>query len=106
MYELIGNCITRVNSDFAKEPTFAKSQIHRFLILPKELSADDGTLTRMGKLRRDVITERYKSLVDAMYEGRTEVRLDTEGAHAGQTSIDLKIRDVRVVAPAHERGAA
>jgi long-chain acyl-CoA synthetase len=69
VYELIADGIAKVNVDLAQEPALAKSQIHRFVILQGELSADDGVLTRTGKLRRGVIAERYRALVDAMYGG-------------------------------------
>jgi long-chain acyl-CoA synthetase len=69
------------------------------------LSADDGVLTRTGKLRRDVIAARYRALVDAMYDGRTEVRFEAgSGEEAAPTEV--KIRDVKVVAPAQTRRAA
>ena len=96
VYGLIADCIGKVNAELAHEPALARSQIHRFLILPKELDADDGMLTRTGKLRRDAIAEHYRPLVDAMYEGRTEVRADG----------DVKIRDAKTFAPAPERRAA
>ena len=81
VYGLIADCIAKVNAELAREPTLAKSQIHRFLILHKELDADDGMLTRTGKLRRGVIAERYRLLVDAMYEGRDDVRFDSWRGH-------------------------
>ena len=87
VYELIADGIAQVNAGLARDSLLAKSQIHRFAILPKELDADDGVLTRTGKLKRGVIAERYRVVVDGLYEGRGVVRLD-EG-------IDLKIRDAR-----------
>ena len=84
----------------------AKSQIHRFLILHGELSADDGVLTRTGKLRRGVIAERYRTLVDAMYGGHATVSVDIAGAHAGTASTDMKIRDAKVLARTQIRSAA
>ena len=59
VYELIAGCIEQVNRDFAAEPNLAASQIRRFLILHKELDADDGELTRTRKVRRRTIAERY-----------------------------------------------
>ena len=87
------NCIATVNAQLASDP--AQAQIQRFAILDKELSADDGVLTRTGKLRREVIAARYRALVDAMYDGRTEVRFE-----AGSSEEAAKIRDAKVVAPA------
>jgi long-chain acyl-CoA synthetase len=101
VYGLIADCVAAVNADLAQDPASAKSQIHRFLILHGELSADDGMLTRTGKLRRGVIAERYRALVDAMYSGNTEVRVDFAGGHA-----DTKIRDAKVVAHGQIRSAA
>ena len=102
VYALIADCIATVNAQLATEPTQAPSQIQRFVILHKELSADDGVLTRTGKLRRDVIGERFRPLVDAMYDGRTGIRFEPEGEEAA----DMKIRDVKVVASAQTRRAA
>ena len=101
VYGLIAGGIAKVNADLAQEPALAGSQIHRFLILHGELSADDGVLTRTGKLRRGVIAERYRTLVDAMYNGDKEVRVEIEGGHT-----DVKIRDAGVVARAQIRSAA
>ena len=101
VYGLIADCIAAVNAELAQEPALAKSQIHRFVILHGELSADDGVLTRTGKLRRGVIAERYRPLVDAMHQGGKEVRIDVEGGLA-----DIKIRDAKVVAAGPIRSAA
>ena len=103
IHALIADCIARVNAQLASEPTLANSRIHRFAILHKELSADDGALTRTGKLRRDVIAEQYRVLIDAMYSGRTEVRF---AAGAGEEPVEVKIRDANAVAPAQIRKAA
>ena len=101
VYALIADCIATVNAQLASDP--AQAQIQRFAILDKELSADDGVLTRTGKLRRDVIAERYRPLVDAMYDGRTDVRAE---AGSGEQVTDMKIRDAKVVASAQTRRAA
>ena len=101
VYGLIAGWIAAVNAELAQEPALAKSQIHRFVILHGELSADDGVLTRTGKLRRGVIAERYRPLVDAMHQGGKEVRIDIEGGQA-----DIRIGDAKVVAPAQIRSAA
>jgi long-chain acyl-CoA synthetase len=100
VYALIADCIGKVNAQLALEPSLAQSQIHRFVILSTELNADDGVLTRTGKLRRDVIAERYRPLVEAMYGGQTEARVD-----AGDAPIELKIRDAKVVAAESRRVA-
>ena len=99
VYTLIADCIARVNAQLASEPSLAQSQIHRFAILGKELSADDGALTRTGKLRRHVIAEQYRALVDAMYGGDADIRFGAE-------TNEVKIRDTKVVAPAQTRRVA
>ena len=99
VYTLVADCIARVNARLAAEPLLAQSQIHRFVILGKELSADEGALTRTGKLRRHVIAEQYRALVDAMYGGHAGVRF-------GDETDEVKIRDAKVVAPAQIRRVA
>jgi long-chain acyl-CoA synthetase len=106
VYGLIADSIAGVNAELAQDTALAKSQIHRFLILHGELNADDGVLTRTGKLRRGVIAERYRALVDAMYGGHATVSVDIADSHAGTASTDLKIRDAKVVARTQIRSAA
>jgi long-chain acyl-CoA synthetase len=101
VYGLIAGCIADVNADLAQESALAKSQIHRFAILHGELSADDGVLTRTGKLRRGVIAERHRALVDAMYGGGMQVSIEIEGGVA-----DIRISDARVVTSGQIRSAA
>jgi long-chain acyl-CoA synthetase len=101
VHGLIADCIAEVNAELALDPRLARAQITRFLILPKELHADDGLLTRTGKLRRDVIAEHHGRLVEAMYQGRAAAGFAVEGILA-----DLKIRDAKVIAPAQSRRAA
>ena len=45
-------------------------RISRFLLLYKELDADDGELTRTRKVRRSVINEKYADIIDAIYGGK------------------------------------
>jgi long-chain acyl-CoA synthetase len=103
VYALIADCIADVNAQLGAAPALAQPQIHRFAILDRELSADDGVLTRTGKLRRDVIAARYRALVDAMYDGQTDVRVEAE---SGEEATEMKIRDAKVVASAQTRRAA
>jgi long-chain acyl-CoA synthetase len=97
VYELIGDALAKINAELAQDPALAKCQMHRFVILQKELSADEGALTRTGKLRRAAIAERFRSVIDAMYGGRSEARF---ASVTGEVPADLKIRDVKVAAPA------
>ena len=98
VYDLVQECIERVNRDLAAEPAVAGSQIRRFVILHKELDADDGELTRTRKVRRRIIGERYQPLVDALYAGRSTGRIATEitfeDGRTGHMRAELAIRDV------------
>jgi long-chain acyl-CoA synthetase len=110
VYGLISDFITRVNAKLALEPALATSQIHRFLILPRQLDADDGVLTRMRTVRRDVIAARYRPLVEAMYEGRATASFEPafrdEDGHAVALTADVPIGEARTFAPVHVRKVA
>ncbi len=110
VYELVRECVERVNADLAGEPEIATSQIQRFLILHKELDADDGELTRTRKVRRNSIGEKYLELVSALYDGRTAVHVSAqvryEDGRTGTYSADLKIRDAKTFPPAAAKRAA
>jgi long-chain acyl-CoA synthetase len=110
VYALVRDCIEQVNRDLAAEPEVANSQIHRFLILHKELDADDEELTRTRKVRRGFIGEKYLPLVAALYEGRDTVHVEAkvkyEDGRTGIFSADLKIRDAKTFPPAAARKAA
>jgi long-chain acyl-CoA synthetase len=98
IYDLVQDCIERVNRDLAAEPALAPSQIRRFLILHKELDADDGELTRTRKVRRRIIADRYEPLVEALYSGDATGRIATEitfeDGRKGQMRAELTIRDM------------
>ncbi len=68
VYDLLADCVAAVNRDLAADPARAGLAIGRFLILPKELDADDGELTHMRKIRRAAIMERYAPLIEALYD--------------------------------------
>ncbi|MEJ5992750.1 AMP-binding protein [Ramlibacter sp. PS3R-8] len=103
VYQLIKECIEKVNADLAADEKLAGSQVHRFLVLHKELDADDGELTRTNKVRRGYIAEKYQSLVDALYGGKTEQYIETqvkfEDGRTGSVSATLKIMDARTYPP-------
>jgi len=102
VYALIRDCVEKVNADLSADAMLAGSQISRFLILHKELDADDGELTRTRKVRRGYIAERYQVLVDALYEGRNNQYIETqvkfEDGRSGMVSADLKIEDAKTFA--------
>ena len=101
VYELIRECIEQVNADLALDARLAGSQISRFLILHKELDADDGELTRTRKVRRGFIAERYQVLVDALYGGKASQYIETpvkfEDGRSGMVAADLRIADAKVL---------
>ncbi len=108
VYELVRDCIEKVNADLATDALLAGSQIHRFLILHKELDADDGELTRTRKVKRGFIADRYQVLVDALYSGKSsqfiETQVSFEDGRKGVVSAELKIMDVKVF-PAVKKAA-
>jgi long-chain acyl-CoA synthetase len=108
--ELIAECVEKVNADLALDPELAGSQIHRFLILHKELDADDGELTRTRKVRRRHVGEKYAPLVDALYNGaksaHIEVQVRYEDGRTGMVSADLSVRDARTFPAAAAKKAA
>jgi len=110
VYGLIQDCIQKVNADLAAEPELAGSQIHRFLVLHKQLEADDGELTRTAKVRRRHVGEKYQMLVDALYGGAQTVHVEAqvryEDGRTGSISADLKIRDARTYPAAAAKKAA
>ncbi|PTT21030.1 long-chain fatty acid--CoA ligase [Acidovorax sp. HMWF029] len=103
VYELIRECIEKVNADLATDTMLAGSQVSRFLVLHKELDADDGELTRTNKVRRGFIADKYGVLVDALYAGRTEQYIETqvkfEDGRTGSVSATLKLSDAKTFAP-------
>jgi long-chain acyl-CoA synthetase len=107
--ELVRDCVEKVNADLAQDELLAGSQIHRFMVLHKQLEADDGELTRTGKVRRGAIADKYKALVDAMYAGLGEQFIDTavkfEDGRSGSVSATLKIVDAKTF-PAVTKKAA
>jgi len=103
VYQLIQECVEKVNADLSIDALLAGSQVSRFLVLHKELDADDGELTRTNKVRRGFIAEKYQPLVDALYGGKTEQFIETvvkfEDGRSGSVSATLKISDAKTFAP-------
>lgn len=103
VYQLIKECVEKVNADLSADALLAGSQISRFLVLHKELDADDGELTRTNKVRRGFIAEKYQPLVDALYSGKSEQFIETvvkfEDGRSGSVSATLRISDTQTFAP-------
>jgi len=97
--ELIRECVEKVNRDLATDPKLAGSQIHRFVILHKELDADDGELTRTRKVRRRFIGEKYASIVEALYSGAdhcwVEAQVRFEDGRVGSVRAQLRVIDAK-----------
>lgn len=98
VYDLIAGEIDQVNRDLAADPRMAGAQIRRFLILHKVLDADDGELTRTNKVRRGFLGERYKTVVDALYDGspstHISVEVTFEDGRKGRIEGTMAIRDL------------
>ena len=103
VYQLIQECVEKVNADLSVDELLAGSQVSRFLVLHKELDADDGELTRTNKVRRGFIAEKYLPLVEALYGGKKEQFIETvvkfEDGRTGSVSATLKISDTKTFAP-------
>ncbi len=103
VYQLIKECVEKVNVDLSVDTLLAGSQISRFLVLHKELDADDGELTRTNKVRRGFIADKYQPLVDALYGGKTSQFIETvvkfEDGRSGSVSATLRIDDAKTFAP-------
>ena len=106
--ELVRECVEKVNADLSADAMLAGSQISRFLVLHKELDADDGELTRTRKVRRGYIGEKYQVLVDALYGGKKEQFIETavkfEDGRSGSVSATITIIDAKTY-PAMKKAA-
>jgi long-chain acyl-CoA synthetase len=97
--ELIQECVEKVNAELARDALLAATQVHRFLVLHKELDPDDDELTRTRKVRRGFVAEKYAVLVDALYSGKRSQYIETqvkfEDGRTGKVAADLAIRDAK-----------
>jgi long-chain acyl-CoA synthetase len=104
VYDMLAAHVDEVNRSLAEEPLMAAAQIARFLVLHKELDADDGEITRTQKVRRGFIAERYAPLVAALYDGSSEADIATEvtfeDGRKGVIKARVAIRDATRVAAA------
>ena len=101
--------VEEVNQSVAQDDMLSGCQVHRFLVLHKELDADDGELTRTRKVRRKVIGEKFDDLVNALYDGKDEVFTETEVTYEdgrkGAISATLTLCDAKTVTPAQKIAA-
>ncbi|MBW0158547.1 long-chain fatty acid--CoA ligase [Sedimentimonas flavescens] len=100
VYEMIKSHVNEVNASVALDPMLSGCQIHRFLILHKELDADDGEMTRTRKVRRNIVAEKFADLIEALYDGRTSIYTETEVTYEdgrkGAIKATLNIADAEV----------
>ena len=99
VYDLIQECVEKVNADLAEDEHLSGSQIKRYLILHKELEADDGELTRTRKVRRGFISEKYDELIEALYSDKDSISVEAnvtfEDGRSGMIKAEVAIRDAR-----------
>lgn len=92
--------VEQVNESVAQDDMLSGCQIHRFLVLHKELDADDGEMTRTRKVRRRIVEDKFADLIDALYGGENSVYTETEVTYEdgrkGKLKATLEIRDARV----------
>ncbi len=98
IYDIVRSHVEKVNADLAAESRVAGAQIKRFLVLHKELDADDGELTRTLKVRRTFIVDRYGELIEALYSDKQEQFVSTEvtfeDGRTGKIEATVKIQDI------------
>ena len=87
VYDLLRRHVAEVNGDL---PPAAR--IHRFLLLYKELHADDAELTRTRKVRRRHIAGRFREIIDALQGDHDSVAVVSE----------ITYQDGRTAAVEHE----
>lgn len=98
--EMIREHVEEANASVAQDPMLGGCQIHRFLVLHKELDADDGELTRTRKVRRRIIEEKFDDLITALYDNKdsiyTETEVTYEDGRKGKIKATLDLRDAKV----------
>ncbi|MEM7075892.1 MAG: AMP-binding protein [Pseudomonadota bacterium] len=108
--EMIRGHVEEVNRSLAEDPKLAHCQVHRFVVLHKELDADDGEMTRTRKVRRGVISEKFEDLQSALYDGSEEIFTRTEVTYEdgrkGAISATLRIVRAETTRIEHRKVAA
>ncbi|SEQ75695.1 AMP-binding protein [Thalassovita taeanensis] len=93
--------VEEVNRSVAEDEMLSGCQVHRFLILHKELDADDGEMTRTRKVRRRIVEDKFADLIGGLYDGSDEIFTKTEVTYEdgrkGHISATLKLMDAAVV---------
>ncbi len=108
--ETIRAHVEEVNISVAQDDMLSACQIQRFLVLHKELDADDGEMTRTRKVRRRIIEEKYADLIGALYDGSdsiyTETEVTYEDGRKGSISATLQLIDAATVVAKYQQVAA
>jgi len=98
--DTIQSHIEEVNESLSTDDMLSGCQVHRFLVLHKELDADDGEMTRTRKVRRNIVAEKFADLIGALYDGSSTVSTETEVTYEdgrkGSIKATLDIRDAKV----------
>ncbi len=107
--ETIQSHVETVNKSVAEDPMLSGCQVHRFVVLHKELDADDGEMTRTRKVRRRIVEEKFADIITALYDGSPEISTTTEVTYEdgrkGSISATLDIRDAAVSSVAAKMAA-
>lgn len=102
--------VEAVNASVAEDEMLSGCQVHRFVVLHKELDADDGELTRTRKVRRKIIGEKYDDIITALYDGSktvsTETEVTYEDGRTGSIRATLEVRSANVLPVATKKLAA
>lgn len=88
VYDLIVREVERVNRDLPES-----TQIKRYVLLHKELDADDEEMTRTRKVRRGFVSEKYKDIIEALFSDTTEVPVTSVITYQDgrQTTLETKL---------------
>jgi long-chain acyl-CoA synthetase len=101
--------VETVNASVAQDPMLSGCQVHRFVVLHKELDADDGEMTRTRKVRRRIVEEKFADIIGALYDGSPQISTVTEVTYEdgrkGSISATLDIRDAAVASIATKLAA-
>lgn len=93
--------VEEVNISVAADPMLSGCQVHRFIVLHKQLDADDGELTRTLKVRRRIIENKFSDLIGALYDGSesisTETEVTYEDGRKGAIKATLAVSNAAVV---------
>ncbi|MDE4191906.1 AMP-binding protein [Phaeobacter gallaeciensis] len=108
--ESIREHVEEVNKSVAADGMLSGCQVHRFVVLHKELDADDGEMTRTRKVRRRIVEDKFADIITALYDGSDQVSTTTEVTYEdgrkGAISATLSIVDAKVVPVTPQQVAA